>query len=235
MTHPRVWRYLVLPALLSPGAWLGTGCIFGGQTGSEGKPTDTVVKPQPPCESTAEVIGVDQSTALGATPRQILSWLTAPQQFPLSWAAPLPGYSFGPEQGDQTIQLGVEYTSEPILWQQANNLVQCGPAKLSIPVVISVSTSGGALAEKLETTVTVDQAERASFSVDLQSSALRGTFRLSAPPGQSSGFLTLVGEIYPSGGVGSFFFVREETGPSTSSIARITLADWVSATTGTAP
>jgi hypothetical protein len=140
----------------------------------------------PQCQVDEREIGLDEATPIGATANDLLRWVAGAHSEPLLWLAPggagdsyarLAG--FGPEQGSSQLQLEVEPIGARLLARSPLDEASADRCltSLGLDVNLHLSTAGGALDERIQTTL---EATRADF-VTLQAlylpiDSLQGSF-----------------------------------------------------------
>jgi hypothetical protein len=139
----------------------------------------------PRCQIDQRELGLDEATPIGATAGELFSWISGPHTEPLSWLSPGPSESyarvdgFGPEQGSSELQLDFEpigarlFTRTPL--DQAS--ADLCPTSLGLDVNLHLSTAGGALDERVQTTLEATQADAAALqALYLPLDGLQGSF-----------------------------------------------------------
>jgi hypothetical protein len=130
------------------------------------------------CGFAAHEIGRDEPTPFGVSAGEMLDWLIGEHRTQLGWHNVLE--AFGPEQGISELTLRIEERG-PARWVEPRREspdgaeVYCGP-ELFFEVRMSLETSGGALAESMDTTLIGTSGERVSGTVRMDTAHLQGTF-----------------------------------------------------------
>jgi hypothetical protein len=148
----------------------------------------------PQCQVDPREIGLDEVTPIGVTASELFRWLSGPHAEPLGWLGPGPGQSyaqldgFGPEQGNSELQLDVEPLGARLLTRSPLDeaSVDLCPTTLGLDVDLHLSTAGGALDERVQTTLEATQAGFATLpGLYLPLDSLQGSFtaQISLAPG----------------------------------------------------
>lgn len=148
----------------------------------------------PRCQVVPREVGLDEATPIGATAGELFSWISGPRTEPLRWLSPGPAAShatldgFGPEQGNSELQLDFEPIGARLITRtpldQAS--VDLCPTSLALDVNLHVSTTSGALDERVQTTLEATRADFARLqALYLPLDSLQGSFtaQISLGPG----------------------------------------------------
>lgn len=251
-THPPRARRLVVAAALASATLYG-GCLFGGQTGSDADPG----RPKPPtapsggkggaesptngdCSAKVTPVALDDGSALGFAANDVLALGVGAHSAELLWLPPPEGVSFGPEQGEGTIELTISYgggearvvVSEPSGGPSAGRapLLGCSPPQLEVDVNASVRTGGGALQEAFAATLVANAPTSVRLSQGFGLKALNGSFVVTVPRDATADSL----RIEATFGKGVFFgalwgdySIQVGSGPNgTSGRATVQFAQW---------
>jgi hypothetical protein len=231
----------------------GSGPQTGGQTGTEG-PQGTLNRGV--CEPEPTEIAFDDD-GLGFSASDVLEVAGGTRTAELAWEAPAtrelqPGVtlSFGPEQGQTSLELSVEYQGGPtrrvhyvLPESDAEGPViamdaVCPEDTLEVEVVVTARTAGGALDETFTTSLVAQDPQMATLSQSLELDALAGSFEvdLSAPDdgvSRSISALLLDARLVRGGMSGTLSGGVETSGDasadgmeSVSSYALVTCANW---------
>jgi hypothetical protein len=148
----------------------------------------------PRCQLDQREVGLDEATPIGVTANELFRWASGPHTEPLRWGSPGPGQSyarvdgFGPELGSSELQLDLEPLGARLLTRSPldDASVDLCPTSLGLDVNLHVSTTSGALDERVQTTLEVTQADFATLgALYLPLDSLQGAFtaQISLEPG----------------------------------------------------
>lgn len=226
------------------GALLCPSC-FGGQTGGE------VNEPVPAaglqCEDVVHELGFDEPTSLGASPAELLAPVLGESNSPLLWSDSTAPVAIGPERGESSVVLTIEYRGGRIAWRDSEPKNAGGPPadgatpaafpvcldRLEVDVVAQLATAGGALDETFPVTLHMSSAMRVSLFQSLEVAALSGSLSVSAPAGSSAPQLLVYADWDEVGFHGTLdgqvqLTRKDETNTSSGSVGTmsITYAVW---------
>jgi hypothetical protein len=198
-------RQLLAPSAAATLGLLLTGC-FGGQTGGEvvGAGGAQVVRDHEVsaplmCVDQVEALAFDEPSGLSFTGADVLAFAGGTHTASLLWSPNSAPATYGPEQGESSIEMTVLYTGGQVRFVhsesttppnagQATDLLApgCQPDRLEVDVVVRLSTSGDALAEEFAATLRANSPTVAQLLHELPLDTLSGTFAVSVPPGYST-------------------------------------------------
>jgi hypothetical protein len=198
-----------------------TGC-FGGQTGGEFEGEggadrvgaagsgEIVSASDNQCVIQSESLGFDEPSGLSFTGADVLAFAGGTHTASLLWSTSSAPATYGPEQGESSIEMTVLYTGGEVRFVHsetppqtgaggggrggspnagsATDLVApvCQPDRLEIDVVVRLNTGGGALAEEFGGMLVANSPTLAQLVEELPLDALSGTFAVSMPEGYST-------------------------------------------------
>jgi hypothetical protein len=183
VTSPhRIWLCAALPTALSALSGCG-GAQAGGQTGEE---TDGK------CVFATHPLAQQEPSPLGFSPEQVLVLAAGERQAEISWQQ-TQGVTYGPETGTSQATLRTAATG-PARLAQVDRARSSGPFcedHISIPVEVTLETSGGAFDESFSALLTATSADAASVTQIVRRAELRGAFAFSADTLGSRRFMQL--------------------------------------------
>lgn len=149
----------------------------------------------PQCQVGERDIGLDEATPIGASASELFRWIAGQHTEPLLWLSPsstgdsyarLDG--FGPEQGSSQLQLDFEPIGARLLTRIPLDEASADlcPTSLGLDVNLHVSTAGGALDERVQTTLEATRADFAALqALYVPIDSLQGSFaaQISVKPG----------------------------------------------------
>jgi len=156
---------------------------------------ESVVVPR--CQVDARALGLDEATPIGVTASELFGWISVPHSEPLGWLSPGPSESharldaFGPEQGSSELLLEFEPIGARLLTRLPIDEASIGlcPTSLGLDVNLHLSTSSGALDERVQTTLEVTQADYALLpALYLPLDSLQGSFTAQISLGSGYGY-----------------------------------------------
>ncbi|MGB5697796.1 MAG: hypothetical protein WBM46_19250 [Polyangiales bacterium] len=182
-----VWTAIVLSA-----------CSEGG---ADGVGSDTFVDGALVCHESRTPIGgrADMVAELGFRADDVLAFSATEHQGMLRWL-PTQALTYGPESGDVTLSVAIDYAGGPIELVQSTRALDADPPPgvdvvpleggcfdaLAIEVELEITTAGGALAERFTTEMRARTAQTANILRQLDLDALDGTFEVTAIEGSGS-------------------------------------------------
>jgi hypothetical protein len=146
------------------------------------------------CQVDQRELGLDEATPLGATASELFSWISGPHAESLGWLPPGPSESyarldgFGPEQGSSELQLDFEPVGARLITRTPLDEASADlcPTSLALDVSLHLSTTSGALDERVQTTLEATRADVATLqALYLPLDSLQGSFtaQISLGPG----------------------------------------------------
>jgi len=201
----------VLLALISIGA-----CSHdGGQTGEESEGR---------CAAELSVVELDAVSPLGFSARDTLALSEGEHRAAFDWV-PSNSYPYGPESGASEIRVTLTHSgSARFARVTAEQQSPYCRDHLELPVVVTLSTSRGAFAERFSATLQASQGERATLSHALLGETVAGGFALQSNEPFSRVDLTL--EFSRSGFSGSLQALMERSSGDSVSALALPLACW---------
>lgn len=157
-------RTALLLGLLS-----AASCNYGGQTGEEsgGK-----------CRAQLSALRLDEQSPLGFAANDTLALTQGEHSAAFEWL-PAMAYPYGPESGPSSVRVTVTSSGAPRFARiAAEDVTTYCRDHLELPVVVTLSTSGGAFAERFSATLTASEREQATLSQSLPAEAVSGGFAL---------------------------------------------------------
>ena len=161
------------------GLLLATSCNHGGQTGEESGGE---------CRAQLSALRLDEQSPLGFTANDTLTLAQGEHSAAFEWL-PAMAFPYGPESGASAVRVTVTSSGAPRYGLEAAPLREKAHVAtddvtmfcrdhLELPVVVTLSTSGGAFAERFSATLTASEPARASLSRSLPAETLSGGFAL---------------------------------------------------------
>jgi hypothetical protein len=180
------------------------GCM-GGQTGGEFSNEDPVPPPGVPtgegsteCKEPALKLSLSEVSPAGFSGEDVLALTLGAHRAPLHWNTEPSIATFGPEQGESSVEVVIEYRGGEVRFYKtkapagsgagvdSGAAVTCQTDHLEVDVFARLTTAGGALAEEFSATLTATTPGHAQLSRDLLLTGLSGSFFLSLPPSFSA-------------------------------------------------
>lgn len=184
-----------------------TGGEYGGAGGGDSVPVSDLQ-----CVAQVESLAFDEPSGLSFSGADVLAFAGGTHTSSLRWSPDSAPATFGPEQGESNIEMTVLYSGGQVTfvhYQSATpsetgsanagrggapnaeaptplTSATCQPDRLEIEVVVRLNTSGGALTEEFEATLSANSPTLAQLVQDLPLEALSGTFTVSLPEGYST-------------------------------------------------
>jgi hypothetical protein len=154
-------------------AWVSTGCsTTGGQTGEETGGA---------CDETSTPIALDERTALGFSPANVLETITFPSTATLRWQS-YSDVSYGPESGTSSmtfdkhsVRTARYVESKPKTNGPEIAMIQC-QNRVEVDLDAVLSTTSGALAEPFVATVIATSTDEVRLSHLFEPKNIKGTF-----------------------------------------------------------
>jgi len=212
---------------------LVTGCILGGQTGTEearpgnGLGTTEGGDDGGLCAARSVVpLDRDQVSPLGFSPAEVLAYAVGSTEMDALFSSEELPLAFGPESGVSTLQILVEDLDGQRSYVSYDDPSVCGAPSVQLDVVLSFVTGGGALDERFAATLVARDANLVSFAVSRDPSDWAGSLSFGLTANQSITGLVFEGEITPDGHAGVLRAVLEETTEELSSQAELVILTW---------
>ena len=157
-----------IPTLLAVS--LAFGCSHeGGQTGEESNEQ---------CPAELSVLELDAQSPLGFSARDTLSLAEGEHRAAFEWL-PSTSYPYGPESGASELRVTITGNGSARFARVTDARESLNSRDhLELPVVVTLSTSGGAFAERFSATLQATERERATLSHALPAKAVSGGFAL---------------------------------------------------------
>jgi hypothetical protein len=178
---------------------------MGGQTGGEildgpeapAQPTPGEGTPaNGACKEPAVKLNLSDVSPAGFSGEDVLAGTLGSHLAPLHWSTAPSIATFGPEQGESTVEMVIEYRGGEVRFYKTKvppssgatagvggtSAEGCQTDHVEVDVTVRLTTAGGALAEEFNATLTATTPARAQLSRDLPFAALRGSFFVSLPP-----------------------------------------------------
>lgn len=184
------------------------GCM-GGQTGGEILDEEPTVPPvrddasgdYAGCKERPTPIALADSSRLGFSGADVLEATLGTHRATLRWNANTGVIGFGPEHGDSSIDVTIQYVNgevrfvEPTPMAGAGGFVEpavhCRPNHLAVDVLVRIETAGGALAEEFTAALIATTPSHVELTRRIPVSDLQGAFYVTAPPGHVVGPLDI--------------------------------------------
>jgi hypothetical protein len=207
---------------------LGAAGCLGGQTGSEAPVGGK--GPGSECAAAARALAWDEASPLGFLPEDLLPLLQREHASSLIWHDQLGLAQFGPEHGETAVILAVQApVGTPRLVHffatSKETGAHCAPDHVEFEASVSVTTSGGALAEQFLATFSASDAEAVRFRVSLPLAHWMGTLAITPIAGFSTDALLLEAELSSEPARG---WLRGELATEAASAELVTYACWPS-------
>lgn len=151
---------------LALAALAGCGAQAGGQTGEE---------TEGQCTFRTTALGRDEPSPLGFAPEHVLAYAAGAHEASFDWLED-PSLSYGPEHGSS--ELTVELSgSGPARFARVDPERSAGPCRdqVRIPVALTLSTAGGALAESVMADLIATSADEAVVTGILPGADVKGS------------------------------------------------------------
>lgn len=151
------------------GLLLAVSCNHGGQTGEESGGL---------CRVQLSALRLDEPSPLGFASNDVLALAQGEHTADFDWL-PAMAYPYGPESGASAVRVTLTSSGAPRFARvAAEDVTMNCRDHLELPVVVTLSTSGGAFAERFSATLTASEPGRASLARSLPAEALSGGFTL---------------------------------------------------------
>jgi hypothetical protein len=185
---------------------LALASCMGGQTGGE----FSGEQPEPPgvatpgegtpansgCKEPGVRLNLSDVSPAGFSGEDVLARTLGPHVAPLHWSTAPSIATFGPEQGESSVEMVIEYRGGEVRFYKTNvppssgattgvqgtSAEGCQTDHLEVDVVARLITAGGALAEEFNATLSATTPARAQLSRDLPLTELSGSFFVTLPP-----------------------------------------------------
>jgi hypothetical protein len=172
------------------------------------------------------VLELDAESPLGFSARESLGLAEGEHRAAFAWL-PSSSYPYGPESGESEVRVTVSSSGSARfarITEQRETLDARCRDHLELPVVVTLSTSGGAFAERFSATLQASERERATLSHALPAQTVAGGFALSgAEPYQR---VELALSFASSGFSGSLQALIERSSGDAVSALNLPLACW---------
>jgi hypothetical protein len=203
------------------------------------------------CGQTLRELALDDAGPLGFSGADVLAGVVGTHTAPLFWNADTTPLAVGPEQGESSIEISIEHSEsagggvryvdlEPTRVDAVPHGATAAPLcedRLEIPVFVSLSTGGGALAERFAATLVASSADSAALSYVLVAEDVSGSFAVSAPAPSSAPtvFVDVRWDDRGFRGTLSGQLVEESRGRASASARLIIYAAWPEPRTNASP
>ncbi len=214
-------------------ALLATGCILGGQTGTEDVRPDNGFETAEGgddgglCAARSVMpLDRDQVSPLGFSPAEVLAYALGSTELDALFSSEGVPFVFGPESGMTELSIVVLELGGEYAYVSYDDPSVCGAPSVQLEVVLSFATNGGALDERFIATLLAREAGLVSFAVQRDPSDWAGSLSFETTAAQSVTGLVFEGQITPDGHSGMLRAVVEETTEEISSQAQLVILTW---------